>query len=615
VIRLGPETFTELPLHTQSRLSLTMDSSTDLILWQGPMLQDFEIVDIQGELLWTPPALSTSSDTGMLDGVPHTLQDVEGTAMSEESLWALPALSASSGIEMLEDILLPALAQPAPIPQVNRTRCRPYTDEEWTQIRPVFTQLYIEKDMILRDVIQNLKEHYGFHPTEKMCKNRIRAWSLSKNSKAAEKEDALQKLLEGSSPTVVYQKIRPDKLVRYYRSRYKQDHRGARATKIVKQTRSATIISCSGIGYLGKSSSDSKMMRSLAMPDHFADMDLFLRAIKSVVFTQDAEINKQHSSSYLQIRNMLGDGVTFWISHASIAARLRFSQAAEVILEDLKNGTTLDVRLLDWLTPETWGSKCQSIFREFTHFLSRVMAQYLGKQHPSTVIARYLHGKDIGKDERLTMWSCIINGFDPTQPMEQWWSLARRRWDYCRDVGMHGLAVQYCREAESLMRESKQLTITMEIETLLDLGQIYFDQAEDGTAEEYLSRSLEVAQINVEKYWRYMSLTLFFLAEIHTYRSEVSQAQKFHEQALELALQFGGMEDADTVNGYRDLLCFYQRNGLLDEIVHAKEQYAELHNHVEEITEGLWSVELDDDSAEAERSDDSARIDHGFTGY
>ena len=250
--------------------------------------------------------------------------------------------------------------------------------------------------------------------------------------------------------------------------------------------------------------------------------------------------------------------------------------------------------------------------QNFAHFLSRVTVKYLGQQHPITLVAHYLQERGVDKDERLRMWDCIVDKFDPTQPMEQWWDLVQRRCEYCRGAGMYDLAAQYCREAESRLRESKQLTIELEIDVLHDLGRTIFHQGEDGEAEECFKRLLGIAQLHVEVYWEKTSMAFYYLAMIYEDRTEVSQAQEYLEKALKLALQFGGIGDALTVENYRDLLRFYQHNGLLDEIVCLKEQYAELHNHVEEITEGLWSVDLDDDPAEAERSDDSARFDHGL---
>ena len=80
------------------------------------------------------------------------------------------------------------------------------SSEDWENIRSIFTHLYVEKDLSLKDVMVMLAREYDFHaqygvvlirPIDRtnidlrrryMYLARIRKWNLFKNLKAHEKE-------------------------------------------------------------------------------------------------------------------------------------------------------------------------------------------------------------------------------------------------------------------------------------------------------------------------------------------------------------------------------------------------------------------------------------------
>lgn len=62
------------------------------------------------------------------------------------------------------------------------------TQQQWIDIKGVFTQLYIGENRRLKDVRAILAKKHGFNASEKMFKRRITEWKIHKNYKAKEKE-------------------------------------------------------------------------------------------------------------------------------------------------------------------------------------------------------------------------------------------------------------------------------------------------------------------------------------------------------------------------------------------------------------------------------------------
>ena len=62
------------------------------------------------------------------------------------------------------------------------------TQQQWLDIKDVFTHLYISENRRLKDVRAILSRRHGFNASEKMFKRRIADWKVHKNYKAKEKE-------------------------------------------------------------------------------------------------------------------------------------------------------------------------------------------------------------------------------------------------------------------------------------------------------------------------------------------------------------------------------------------------------------------------------------------
>lgn len=160
----------------------------------------------------------------------------------------------------------------------------------------------------------HLNTHCDFHLTEQMCKKRIPVWGLSKNTKAKDKEAALEGIAQGYT----CQQIPRHKLIRYSKSQSKQALNGTRPKRVTKTNRRATNGSHPHVGTFWPTnfkvqtaiSVTPKLTRSLALPVGYADMDLLLRATKRMVLTTSAKEMNVRSSSFFKIITLLSRGVS-----------------------------------------------------------------------------------------------------------------------------------------------------------------------------------------------------------------------------------------------------------------------------------------------------------------
>jgi len=294
--------------------------------------------------------------------------------LNESMEWHVPTLQEFESANIPEELFRSPLAMPQTQP-----RRRPYTETEWTAIRPVFTRLYIDEDRILKDVIRHLKTHHNLHPTEQMCKKRIRFWGLSKNTKAKDKEAALERLAQGYCPTTVCQQVPPHKLIRYSKSRSKHAVNDTRPTRVTKKNSRATNGSCLPVDILRLSTFDvpttasitPKVTRSLALPGDYTEMDLVLRAAKRVMITTNREEIEVQSSFRPNIANLLETGVQLWDARAFTQARSALSSAADIVAQNLRRKIGLDVQLVLLFSPDWWNIKHQSISSPFIGFIVR----------------------------------------------------------------------------------------------------------------------------------------------------------------------------------------------------------------------------------------------------
>jgi len=232
--------------------------------------------------------------------------------------------------------------------------------------------------------------------------------------------------------------------------------------------------------------------------------------------------------------------------------------------------------------------------------------------HPWTALAQQLQ-KTHSEHVHLRMWDCIIDGANVSAGgIAFWWTLMQARIKCYRWAGMYELALKYCLEAAGTMRKSNMFTVSMEIDYLLRLGMIYYEQRQYHEAQSTFGRlvdvaqvdfaQVDVAQVDVERYWDRVSIALHCLAVIHEDCGELDQARERYKQSLELCLRIVGIEDAKTVGALTDLLRFCQYYNLHDESIRVKRQYADTYNYLEEISEGLWNLDINDDSAVVEET-------------
>jgi len=49
--------------------------------------------------------------------------------------------------------------------QINPSRCRQYSTEEWDALKPLIKKFYIDDNKSLRQLMKMLSEEHNFHPT------------------------------------------------------------------------------------------------------------------------------------------------------------------------------------------------------------------------------------------------------------------------------------------------------------------------------------------------------------------------------------------------------------------------------------------------------------------
>lgn len=147
-------------------------------------------------------------------------------------------------------------------------------------------------------------------------------------------------------------------------------------------------------------------------------------------------------------------------------------------------------------------------------------------------------------------------------------------------------------EAADAARKSNRFTVEVEVQYLYRLGATYLGLRRDHQAQSTFERLLEVAQADIAAHWYIMFVALRCLALSHKARGQIDQARERYEQALKLCLDLVRTEDANTVNAFVELLRFCQKHILQIESIRLKQQYTDVYNHVEDITDGFWNLKL-----------------------
>ncbi|CEI66059.1 hypothetical protein FVEN_g4529 [Fusarium venenatum] len=86
----------------------------------------------------------------------------------------------------------------------RKPKAPPLGESQWEQRKPYIEQLYMQEDLPLSEVIRRMEETHKFFATERMYKNKFKAWRWSKNTPAAwMAKKARQRKLDGKD-TVFY---------------------------------------------------------------------------------------------------------------------------------------------------------------------------------------------------------------------------------------------------------------------------------------------------------------------------------------------------------------------------------------------------------------------------
>ncbi|KAF2814156.1 uncharacterized protein BDZ99DRAFT_516765 [Mytilinidion resinicola] len=365
-------------------------------------------------------------------------------------------------------------------------RRRPHTQIAWAKIQPSLKYYYIDLDMTLQDAMQKIDKEHNFCATEQMYKKRLKAWGLSKQVKADEKEKALAKILHNEPLINESNPIRHDKLVRYAKSRVKSgaldSHHLSRMMKrdgrdhYERQTLQPGAIRHPIVtGFFHAATEASSVPRSPALPDRFAELDVFLRAMQALIGREREEWLTGRQISPDAIFSALIKGMAYWRKNAFAAARWSFGQAAKKMTEDL-HGTVVSVsRITYCISSILWGSERELVLQKFAEFMANAALEVLGQRCPLTIVLQQLQ-REQSIDTQLTIWSCALDDYQISeQNVDHWWNMAQRRWRWCRRSGKMDLAARYCGDAMSEARRINKLTSKMELEAQDDLESILLE--------------------------------------------------------------------------------------------------------------------------------------------
>ena len=293
-----------------------------------------------------------------------------------------------------------------------------------------------------------------------MYKKRLKAWGLTKQIKADEKEKVLEKILHDEPITTDHAPIRHDKLVRYAKSRVRSgaldSHHLSRITK--------RLTAVAGIRH---AAIEVPVPRSPGLPTQFAEFDVFLRSMQTMIRRERGEwlTGRQFSSD--AIFGALTNGMTLWRANSFAAARESFGLAARKTMEDLQRVTVS--RIAYCVSSILWGSEREPVFRKFTEYMVKAAIEVLGPRSPLTIVVQYVYNEP-SVEAQVRIWACALDDYQISeQNFEHWWNMAQRRWRWCWCSRKLDLATQYCSQAMDEARRINRLTPEMEMEAQRDL--------------------------------------------------------------------------------------------------------------------------------------------------
>lgn len=317
-----------------------------------------------------------------------------------------------------------------------------------------------------------------------MYKKRMSAWGFTKHVKSNEKDTVIAKLLKSDTAVTQPNPIRHDKLVRHAKSRAKSGaldsrnlskivkrglHHESRRHKIAASTTGHTTAAVA-IKKSRSPSTSGSLTRSPAPPDQFADFDLFLRAMQSIIEKERGEwLVGQHLSPSI-IFDSLDEGLTYWRKDDTDAAIAAFSRASQLFNRDLYAPDVAVSRIAYCVSSIVWGSVREPIFLQFAQFMATAALEALGPKCPLTIVLQRVR-EEQNLDAQLAIWACALHGYQVTeQNLQHWWSMAQRRWRWCLGSKMTDTAAGYKLHALIEVRRINMLTKAMELEAERDFG-------------------------------------------------------------------------------------------------------------------------------------------------
>jgi hypothetical protein len=296
-----------------------------------------------------------------------------------------------------------------------------------------------------------------------MYKKRLKTWGYTKQVKSDVKEKILAKILHDEPVTDEMVTMRPDKLWRYARSRIKSGTLGSEELSKITKRYAATPIAVAEV---------ISVPSSPALPDQFAQFDVFLRAMQSVILRERSEYLSGYQIAPDTIHRALSNGMALWHQNDFTAARISFGQAAHKTMEDLRQPIVSVSRIAYCISSILWGSEHSPVFQKFAEFMVNAALETLGAESPMTIVLKYIrHEQSV--DVQVRIWECGLSDYKVSEDnLVHWWNMSQRRWQWCWRSGKLDLAARYCNQAMIEARQINQLSVEMEVDAQHDLDMI-----------------------------------------------------------------------------------------------------------------------------------------------
>jgi hypothetical protein len=293
-----------------------------------------------------------------------------------------------------------------------------------------------------------------------MYKKRLKTWGYTKQIKSDEKEKILAKILHDEPVTDDIVTMRPDKLWRYARSRIKSGTLGSE--ELSKITKRYAVIPAAATEVISVPSSP-------ALPDQFAEFDIFLRAMQCIIVRERSEYLSGYQVAQDTIHRALIHGMALWRRNDFTAARISFGQAAHTTIEDLRRPKVSVSRIAYCISSILWGSERSPVFQKFAEFMVNAALETLGPDSPMTIVLKYIrHEQSV--DVQVRIWESALSDYRVSEDnLVHWWNMSQRRWQWCSRSGQLDLAIQHCSQAMIEMRGIDQLSVEMEADAQHDL--------------------------------------------------------------------------------------------------------------------------------------------------